>query len=85
MDHDKAGHDPLTPARIRTFTKRYMGKQAVVLAVVEKQELGEDSLPAPQKCTTGTAITFLKGDSGVCVWVGEWGGIRKIKANCIPF
>lgn len=45
-----------------------MGKQAVVLAVVEKQELGEDSLPAPQKCTPSTAITLLKGDSGV--WVG---------------
>lgn len=45
-----------------------MGKQALALAVVEKRELGEDSLPAPQKCTTDTAITLLKGDGGGGGW-----------------
>lgn len=49
-----------------------MGKQAVAVAVVEKQELGEDLLPAPQKCTAGSAITLVKGDSGMCGG-GMWG------------
>lgn len=56
-----------------------MGKQALALAVVEKRELGEDSLPAPQKCTTDTAITLLKGDGGGRVELG------KLKPTASPF
>lgn len=61
-----------------------MGKQAVAVAVVGKQELGEAFLPARQKCTTASGTVLVKGDSGMCVCRG-WGGIRKTKANWISF
>lgn len=60
-----------------------MGKQAVTVAVVGKQEFGEDFLPAPRKCATDSAITLVKWDSGM--WGVSWGGTRKTKANCISF
>lgn len=61
-----------------------MGKHIVASAVVGKQELGEDFLPARQKGTAGSAIMPVKGHSGMCV--GQvLGGIRKTKANSISF
>lgn len=42
----------------------------MAVAGVGKQGLGEDFLPAPQKWTTGSAITLVKGNSGMSGWEG---------------